>query len=107
MKKVLSTLFGAYMLVLLYPYVAVAQTSRLEQILENIKLQILGPLVSLMVIVALIVFAWGIIEWIYGADNDEKVIQGKRHIVYGVIGLVIIFSVWAILNTICNFIGAC
>ena len=89
------------------PFMALAQTNHLDEILYSIKIRILGPLVALMAIVALIVFAWGIIEWIYGADNDEKVAQGKRHVVYGIIGLSIMFGVWALLNTICIFIGAC
>ena len=86
---------------------ALAQTSRLEEILFNIQLYILRPLIGLMLIIAMIVFAWGIIEWIYGADSEDKVSQGKRHVIYSIIGFVLIAGVWAILNTICVFIGAC
>ncbi|MAZ40810.1 hypothetical protein CL654_01695 [bacterium] len=92
---------------LFIPLVALAQTSRLEEILFNIQLFILRPLIGLMFVVAMIVFAWGVIEWIYGADSEDKVARGKRNAIYGIIGFVIMAGVWAILNTLCVFIGAC
>jgi len=109
MKNILKNLIKSYgvgLSVFFLPFIVFAQ-SRIDTFLENIKAEILRPLIALMVIVALIVFAWGIIEWIYGADNDKKVEQGKKHIIYSIIGFSIIFGVWAILNTICNLIGAC
>jgi hypothetical protein len=103
-KKVfLTTAFSA----LITPVVVDAQTGKASELLFNLYHVVFNPLVVLMVVISLIVFVWGVIEWIAGAANEEKVAIGKRHVVYGIVGLFIIAGVWAILNTICRFIGAC
>jgi len=67
-------------------------------IIDKIKVAILYPLISLMMGVALLVFLWGVFEYIAGADGDQARETGKRHMFYGIIGLVVMVSAFAILE---------
>ena len=58
-----------------------------------------GILVPLLIAVAFIVFLWGIYKYfIKGADNEKERETGRVFTLYGVIGFVIIFSVWGIVQ---------
>ncbi|MEK7575623.1 MAG: hypothetical protein AAB491_00850 [Patescibacteria group bacterium] len=78
----------------------------MNNLLNNIAIQILNPLIGFLISVAFLVFIWGIVELIYGSDNEEKVKIGKRHLVYGLIGLFIMLAVLGIMNVTQNFINS-
>lgn len=59
---------------------------------------IVQPLITLMFIVAVLVFVWGIVEMIMNASNEEARQTGTRHMMWGLIGLFIMFAVYGILN---------
>ena len=77
----------------------------LEQFLANVQSEILTPLLTLVALAAFVVFIWGVVEFIRGADNEEKRRTGQQHMVWGVIGLVIIFGANAIIAIIRATIG--
>lgn len=81
--------------------------SALTGFLETFYSAIFNPLVLLLMTIATVVFLWGVIEFISKGDNDEAVTKGKRHMVYGIIGLFIMVSVWGIMQLICTTVGAC
>lgn len=59
---------------------------------------ILFPLIGLLSAVALLVFIWGCAQYVINAENDQARSQGVKHITWGVIGLVVMISAWAILE---------
>ena len=65
---------------------------------------IFNPLIGLMFVVAFAFFIWGIIEFIWNAGNEEKRATGKQHIIWGLIGLLIMSAVWGIMAIIKNFV---
>ena len=50
--------------------------------------------------VALIMFIMGGFFWMTAAGNEEKVTKGKQTLLWAVLGLIVIFSSYAILRTI-------
>lgn len=59
---------------------------------------ILYPTIALLMGVAFLIFLWGCAEYIFNATNDQARQQGVRHITWGIIGLVVMVSAWAILE---------
>jgi uncharacterized membrane protein len=59
---------------------------------------ILFPLIALLSAVALLVFLYGSAEYVLGAANDQAREQGKKHITFGLIGLVIMVAAYGILT---------
>ena len=100
MKKTL--ILGASPLVLLLlPFVASAQASNISDFVNIIINIINNTLVPLILAIAFIVFIWGVFRF-FIADNEETKEKGKDLMVYGLIGFVVIISVWGIVNLLVN-----
>ena len=69
----------------------------LNDFIGKVESQIIAPLITLLALIAFVVFIWGVVDYIRGADNDEKRATGQQHILWGFIGLVIIFGTTAII----------
>ena len=61
------------------------------------------PSIIFLFVLATVVFIWGLIESIISADNEEGVTRGKRNMMWGVIGMTIMFATGAIMTMINNF----
>lgn len=59
---------------------------------------ILFPTIALLSAVAFLVFLWGCAEYFMNAANEQARQQGVKHITYGIIGLVVMISAFAILS---------
>lgn len=75
-------------------------------LLQKIIVQIINPVIVILVTLALVVFIWGIVQMIYGANNEEKRTQGKKHLLWGLVGLFIMLTVKGLLSLIQNFWGS-
>lgn len=73
------------------------------KLINNIKHFIINPIIGFMFAVAVVMFLYGIVEYIYGADNEDKRGVGKRHMIHGIIGLFVMVGVYGILNLISGF----
>jgi len=72
-------------------------------LLEKIAKQIVNPLITLMFAVAVVFFIYGVVEFISASDNEEARTTGKQHMIWGIIGIFIMVSVWGIMNVLKNF----
>jgi len=59
---------------------------------------IIQPLIGLLFAAATVVFVWGIFQFIAGSDSEDARSEGKRHMLYGLIGMFIMVAAWGILN---------
>ena len=59
---------------------------------------ILYPTIALLSAIAFLFFIWGIFEYFTNAANEEGRRKGVTHITYGIIGLVVMVSAFAILE---------
>lgn len=58
-------------------------------------------LLPVLVAVAFIVFLWGVYRYfILGASNESEKAEGRKFAMWGIIGFVIIFSVWSLVNLV-------
>jgi phosphate starvation-inducible membrane PsiE len=74
-----------------------------DNLIKQINANILNPVIGLMIAFALVFFLYGLVEFISGAANEEKREQGKRHIIWGIIGLFIMLGVNGLLKIVENF----
>lgn len=59
---------------------------------------ILFPLIALLSGVAFLVFVYGAAEYVMNATNESARAEGRKHIMFGIIGLFIMVSAYAILT---------
>lgn len=71
-----------------------------EAVLGKIVSEFLSPLYQLAVGFAFCYFLYGVIKFIYNINDPEKKNIGKQHLLWGMIGLFIIFSVGGILQVL-------
>lgn len=70
----------------------------LNQFLGKVVTQIINPLILLMSAGALLLFVWGLFEFIRNAGDEGAREQGRHAIMWGLIGLVIIFGAYGVIN---------
>lgn len=72
----------------------------LDDLIAKIGDNILTPLMWILTGAATIYFLWGVFEFIRDYDSPEARSTGARHMLWGVIGMFIIVSVFGIMNLI-------
>ncbi|MDA3839503.1 MAG: pilin [Patescibacteria group bacterium] len=72
------------------------QTATPQQLIGKVIAAVLGISGSL----ALLMFVYGGFVWMLSGGNSEKVTKGKNTLVWAAIGLVVIFSSYALVNAI-------
>lgn len=77
-----------------------------NEFLIKVQDAILTPIITLLSLGAFLLFIWGIVEFIAGSDNEEKRTAGQQHMIWGLIGLVIIFGANAIVSLMKATVGA-
>jgi len=65
----------------------------------------LFPLIALLSGIAFLFFIYGSAIYIFNANNDTARAEGKKHITFGLIGLTIMVSAYAILTLVSNTSG--
>ncbi len=82
-----------------------AHVTAAQAVVTKIENIILFPLMTLMMAVAFLVFLWGAYEFVAGADSSEAQTKGKSHMLYGIIGLLVMVSAYAILKIAAGTFG--
>ena len=63
----------------------------------------LRPAIIFLFIAATVVFMAGIVRYLAGADSEEARETGKKHILWGIVGMTIMFATGAIMTVLQNF----
>ena len=65
---------------------------------------ILNTIVPLLVTLGVVYFVWGVVQYIMTGDEAKKK-EGRTKMIYGIIGLVVIITMWGIVGLITNTFG--
>lgn len=72
---------------------------KLQDLLCYITGIINNSIIPLIFALATVMFVWGIVQFfILGADDVEKRKQGKQFLIWGIIALTVMLSVWGLVN---------
>ena len=78
--------------------------TNLLQLVESLR-EIVDTLIPLMFAVALLVFFYGVVKYIFSAGNEDSRAAGVRIMLGGIIALFVIASVWGIVSFIGDAFG--
>ena len=90
--------------ILLVPAVALAEITDFRSFVGKI-LDILGLLIPIIFGLALIFFFWGVAMFIFSAGDEKKREEGKYTLMWGIIILFIMISIWGIIKVLLNTFG--
>jgi succinate dehydrogenase/fumarate reductase cytochrome b subunit len=85
--------------------VAFAASASLNEFIGNVDNMIINPLILFLFALAVVYFLYGILEFIMNQENEEKKTSGKSHMLWGVIGIVIMLGVWTLLGIVTSTLG--
>jgi len=66
--------------------------------LINAAKGVLCGMIPLLFVLATVVFLYGVVKYVLAGGDEKKMDSGKQFMIYGVIGLFIMLSVWGIVN---------
>ena len=64
--------------------------------LFNLTEDIINKLAPLLIAIAVIILLIGIINYIRAGDDEEKRSKGRNEMIYGIIGLFVMVSIWGL-----------
>ena len=73
--------------------------------MERVTTEIFSPLYELAVGIAFIYFLYGVFKFIVDLNDPDKKNNGKAHLLWGTIGLFIMFSVGGIIQLLNDMFG--
>ncbi|MBP6908358.1 MAG: hypothetical protein KBB75_00870 [Candidatus Pacebacteria bacterium] len=76
-----------------------------SDILTFISCTINKSIIPLLFTLATAGFIWGIIQYFLNPDNEEKRKAGKSFIIWGLIGLFVMISMWGLVGILTNTFG--
>ena len=65
---------------------------------------VITTLVPILIALALLVFVWGVVKFIAAADDSARD-DGKKKMIWGIVGLFVIISVWGLVSLLRQLVG--
>lgn len=85
--------------------IAHAATYNIKSLATSILTVVVNPFVVFLAALAVLLFLWGLLQFMANAGSEEGREVGKRHMINGLIGLFIMISVFGIMQFITNTFG--
>lgn len=82
-----------------------AEFSEVDRLLGKIYEYILNPIIYFMYMIAVALFLYGIVEFLMHRDDPAAVKTATSHVIWGLLGFVVIFGVKGIILIIAQSIG--
>lgn len=76
------------------------------QFLKNVNKAIINPLIVLLFGIALLVFLYGVFEYVKDGTSEDSRSKGAQHMFWGIFGLFIMVSALGLITFIANTVGA-
>ena len=73
--------------------------------IDTIRTEIVEPLIFLFLALAALYFVYGVFMFVKNYDSETGRSDGKKHLIYGIIGLAIMLSVNGIITLIRTTFG--
>jgi hypothetical protein len=94
---------------LLLPFVAFAQNKFTatygSSVLTSIK-TLVDQAIPLLIGLGVLFFLWGLVKFVLAAGNEEAKEEGKRIMIWGIVALFVMVSVWGLVGILQNITGA-
>lgn len=71
----------------------------------KVQSAIIDPIITVLALGAFILFVYGIVEFIRGADDPGKRSIGQQHMIWGIVGLAVLFGARTIVTILTNIVG--
>ena len=74
-------------------------------LMKSINKVIINPLIIFIFVLATVYFLYGLAKYLLSPENEEVRTASKTHMLWGIIGMFIMVSVFGIMSLILNTVG--
>ena len=74
--------------------------SNIQSLIREVFLLMYYWLAPLLLLIALLVFLWGLMRFIFNLGSEAKTEEGKNLMIWGVISLFVMVAVWGLVRFI-------
>ncbi len=76
-----------------------------DTILLRINKYILNPFIGFLFVLASVLFVYGLVRYLLAGEGEQDRETGKRHMLWGIVGMFIMISVFGIMRLVVNTFG--
>ncbi len=105
MKKFLTYVFLLLSL-LLVPDVVFAQATTFRD-LSGVLVQFIKGIISILFASLGVGLLYGVVLYFMNADNEKKRQEIKGYLLWGVIGIIVVFGMWGLIQILCDTLSWC
>lgn len=66
---------------------------------------LLNAAIVIIFILMTLFFVWGVFEYVRAGGDDKKIDQGKKHMIWGIIGMAVAAAAWGLVGWVLNLLG--
>lgn len=67
-------------------------------IIQKVNDNILEPIITLLFAFGIAYFLFGVMKFVLNQDNETEQEEGKKHMLWGIVGIAVMVSAWGILH---------
>lgn len=61
--------------------------------------------IPLIIALAVVMFIWGVVQYVINSNEEAKKEKGKQFMIWGIIGLTVMFAVWGLVRIVGKTFG--
>jgi len=77
----------------------------LQKLLSYVTCIISTSVIPLIFALAVVMFVWGVVQFVINSDEEAKKAKGKQFMIWGIIALTVMISVWGLVSVLGNTFG--
>ena len=78
---------------------------KFQDLLSYATCIISGAVIPLIFALAVVMFVWGVVQYVINSDEEAKKAKGKQFMIWGIIALAVMVSVWGLVAILSNTFG--
>lgn len=82
-----------------------ATNPKFDSLINFITCIISTSIIPLIFVLAFMLFMWGVVQYILNNEEEAKREKGKQFMLWGIIALFVMFSVWGLIKVLGNTFG--
>ncbi|PIR68971.1 hypothetical protein COX93_03405 [Candidatus Nomurabacteria bacterium CG_4_10_14_0_2_um_filter_30_12] len=82
-----------------------ASSPLFQDLLSYVSCIIGKSVIPLIFALATVMFIWGVVQYVINNEEDAKREKGKQFMIWGIIALTVMFSVWGLVRILGNTFG--
>lgn len=79
--------------------------TKFQDLLSYVTCIIGKAVIPLIFALAIVVFLWGVVQFVMNSDEEAKKAKGKEFMMWGIIALAVMVSVWGLVSILGNTFG--